>query len=167
MTWQNASSNIGALSTKIIKQASERSLKVATAESCTGGMVGAALTDIAGSSAVFDRGFLTYSNEAKMEMLGVSAASLDRFGAVSEAVAKEMAFGALARANVDIAVAITGIAGPGGGSADKPVGTVWFAVVEHGIVPEAERVLFDDKGRAYIREQATLKALTMIADRLS
>jgi nicotinamide-nucleotide amidase len=103
-------------------------LKLATAESCTGGMIAAAITDIAGSSAVFDRGFVTYSNEAKIEMLGVDAELFVRFGAVSEQVATAMAKGALSRSNADIAIAITGVAGPSGGSVEKPVGLVQFAL---------------------------------------
>ena len=100
---------------------------LATAESCTGGGVAQAVTDIAGSSAWFDRGFVTYSNAAKVEMLGVDEATLSRHGAVSEAVVREMVRGALLHSDAQVALAITGIAGPGGGSPDKPVGTVWFA----------------------------------------
>ena len=100
---------------------------LATAESCTGGMVAAACTDLAGSSAWFERGFVTYSNAAKSDLLGVDAALIARHGAVSEEVARAMAEGALARAPVQVAVAITGVAGPAGGTAQKPVGTVWFA----------------------------------------
>ncbi|MEO4040594.1 CinA family protein [Hoeflea sp. CAU 1731] len=103
-------------------------LLVATAESCTGGMIAAAITDIPGSSAVFDRGFVTYSNQAKKDMLGVSEATLDRFGAVSRQTAEEMALGAVSRSRADFAVSVTGIAGPGGGSAEKPVGLVHMAV---------------------------------------
>ncbi|QBQ56121.1 nicotinamide-nucleotide amidase [Nitrosococcus wardiae] len=104
-----------------------RGLKVVTAESCTGGWVAKAITDIAGSSAWFERGFVTYSNEAKQEMLEVSAETLVHFGAVSEATVKEMARGALAHSRAEISIAVSGVAGPGGGSPDKPVGTVWFA----------------------------------------
>ena len=99
---------------------------MATAESCTGGMIAAACTDLAGSSAWFERGFVTYSNEAKTELLGVSAALITEHGAVSEPVARAMAEGALRHARAHIAVAVTGVAGPGGGSTDKPVGSVWF-----------------------------------------
>jgi nicotinamide-nucleotide amidase len=104
-----------------------KKLMVATAESCTGGLVAGALTDIAGSSAVVDRGFVTYTNEAKQRMLGVAAATLQQHGAVSRETAEAMARGALGHANADIVVSITGIAGPGGGSAEKPVGLVHFA----------------------------------------
>jgi nicotinamide-nucleotide amidase len=103
-------------------------LKLSTAESCTGGMVAAALTDIAGSSRVFDRGFVTYSNQAKIEMLGVPAALIEKFGAVSEQVVLAMAKGVIDHSSADVAVAITGIAGPSGGGIDKPVGLVHFAV---------------------------------------
>ena len=109
-----------------------RGLKIATAESCTGGLVAAALTDIAGSSDVVDRGFVTYSNEAKQAMLGVPAATLKRHGAVSAETAAAMAAGALKNSQADLAVAITGIAGPGGGSKEKPVGLVYFAAASRG-----------------------------------
>lgn len=106
----------------------QRGETIATAESCTGGMIAAALTDIAGSSAWFGYGMVSYSNQAKQDLLGVNAATLEAHGAVSEAVVREMAAGARARAAADWAVAVSGIAGPGGGSADKPVGTVWLAI---------------------------------------
>lgn len=131
---------------------------VACAESCTGGLVAAALTEVAGSSAWFDRGFVTYSNAAKREQLGVSAQSLERFGAVSEAVAREMAEGALNRSASALALAITGIAGPGGGSPDKPVGTVCFAwaVQGKGVWVHTLKLPGD---RAAVRQQAALHAL--------
>ena len=154
------------LAADVIAAAKAAGMRLTTAESCTGGMVSGALTDIAGSSAVFDRGFITYSNAAKMEMLDVTAASLDRFGAVSESVAKEMAFGALARSMADMAVSITGIAGPGGGIADKPVGLVWFARAEQGQAPEAFKMIFDDKGRGHIRAAARDYALRLFLDGL-
>lgn len=139
---------------------------VAVAESCTGGLVGSALTEIAGSSKVFDRGFITYSNEAKQEMLGVAPDIIDTFGAVSVAVAWAMADGALKRSHADVAVAITGIAGPEGGSPNKPVGTVVFAVARRGEPSEdcnAEMQHFAaDKGRAGIRHQAALVALELL-----
>ncbi|RUY69046.1 CinA family protein, partial [Mesorhizobium sp. M7A.F.Ca.CA.001.13.1.1] len=116
------------LANALLQACQKRGIMLATAESCTGGMIIAALTDIAGSSAVVDRGFITYSNEAKMDMLGVSAATLDAHGAVSRETAIEMATGALTRSRAGLTLAVTGIAGPGGGSAEKPVGLVWFGV---------------------------------------
>jgi nicotinamide-nucleotide amidase len=136
---------------------------VAMAESCTGGLVVAALTEIDGSSAVLDRGFVTYSNEAKMQMLGVSADIIDTFGAVSIATAWAMAQGALLRSNADVAVAITGIAGPGGGSPGKPVGTVVFARALRGSDEIlTDQVVFEDNGRAGVRLQAALTALELL-----
>ena len=115
---------------------------LATAESCTGGLIAGTLTEIAGSSAVVDRGFVTYSNEAKAEMLGVDPALIAQQGAVSEAVARAMAEGALARSRADIAVAVTGVAGPGGGTATKPVGLVHFAVARTGAETAAHHEVF-------------------------
>jgi nicotinamide-nucleotide amidase len=115
------------LTRKLAKTLTEHNLSIVTAESCTGGWLAKCFTDLAGSSAWFDRGFVTYSNASKQDMLGVSKASLEKYGAVSEQVAKEMAQGALKNSQADIAVAITGIAGPDGGTNDKPVGTVWIA----------------------------------------
>ncbi|SEK38491.1 nicotinamide-nucleotide amidase [Sphingomonas palmae] len=138
---------------------------VAVAESCTGGLVSAALTEIAGSSAVFESGFVTYSNEAKIAMLGVSRDVLDTFGAVSIATAWSMAQGALAKSGADVAVAITGVAGPGGGSEKKPVGTVVFARAERGGDPAdviADRKFFGDIGRGGVRLQAALCALELL-----
>jgi nicotinamide-nucleotide amidase len=138
---------------------------VAVAESCTGGLVAAALTEIAGSSDVFERGFVTYSNEAKMEAIGVNQDILVTFGAVSVAVAWAMAQGALQHSHADIAVAITGIAGPGGGSDKKPVGTVVFARAVKGGDPDtvvADVRHFGDLGRSEIRRQAALVALELL-----
>jgi nicotinamide-nucleotide amidase len=112
----------------VIKRAAEAGMMVATAESCTGGLIAGALTDVAGSSAVFDCGFVTYSNEAKVDMLGVPMALIDEHGAVSAEVAEAMAAGALANSRAEAAVSVTGIAGPGGGSAEKPVGLVFMGV---------------------------------------
>ncbi|MGE5545359.1 MAG: CinA family protein [Solirubrobacterales bacterium] len=137
-----------------------RRLTIATAESCTGGMVAAALTAIAGSSAVVERGFVTYSNAAKTEMLGVPAALIERHGAVSEEVARAMAAGALAHSRADVAVAITGIAGPGGGSEGKPVGLVHFAAAARtGAVLHRRMVFAGD--REAVRRQAALTALAL------
>jgi nicotinamide-nucleotide amidase len=140
-------------------------LKVSVAESCTGGLVAAALTEIPGSSEVFEAGFVTYSNEAKVDMLGVSQDVLETFGAVSVAVAWSMAQAALKRSNADVAVALTGIAGPGGGTDKKPVGTVVFARARRGGDPEeivADRREFGDLGRGGVRLQAALCALELL-----
>ena len=139
---------------------------VAVAESCTGGLVAAALTEVAGSSAVLDRGFVTYSNEAKQELLGVAGDIIDAFGAVSVAVAWAMAQGALRHSGADVAVAVTGVAGPGGGSAAKPVGTVVFAFARRGDSPDAAHAelkhLSTEGGRAGVRRQAALVALELL-----
>ena len=135
-----------------------RGWRLATAESCTGGLIAAACTELAGSSVWFDRGFVTYSNEAKTELLGVDAVLIAAHGAVSEQVARAMAEGALTRAGVDVAVAVTGIAGPSGGSAAKPVGTVWLAWARRGQATQAECRLFDgDRGQ--VRSQTCVVAL--------
>ena len=139
---------------------------IALAESCTGGLVAAALTEISGSSAVLGSGYVTYSNEAKIRMLGVNEDIIDTFGAVSVAVAWAMAQGALKKSGADIAVAVSGVAGPGGGTEKKPVGTVVFAVAVKGRDPEdmiADRKDFgSDKSRAEIRTFATLHALELL-----
>jgi nicotinamide-nucleotide amidase len=135
---------------------------VATAESCTGGMIAAALTDIAGSSAVVDRGFVTYSNEAKTEMLGVRQETLRAHGAVSGETACEMAAGALRHSRAGIAVSVTGIAGPDGASPEKPVGLVWFGLARTGQEAVAEKRLFDNRGRAFVRSESVKTALGMI-----
>lgn len=139
---------------------------IATAESCTGGMVSAAITDVAGSSAVFDRGFVTYTNDAKIELLGVNAETLARVGAVSEEVAREMADGALRNSNATLAVSITGIAGPGG-SAQKPEGRVCFGVAQQGRATISETVEFTALGRATVRQAARDHALTLLLDSIS
>lgn len=155
-----------ALAARVIAENKAAGRMVAVAESCTGGLVAAALTEIAGSSAVVDRGFVTYSNEAKNEMLGVSTDLIDTFGAVSVAVAWSMAQGALKHSRAQVAVAITGIAGPDGGSEQKPVGTVVFAKAERGEDPEAvdaELKVFETaKTRAEVRLQAALVALELL-----
>ena len=139
---------------------------VVVAESCTGGLVSAALTEIAGSSRVFERGFVTYSNEAKQELLGVPGDIVDAFGAVSVAVAWAMAQGALKRSGADVAVAVTGVAGPDGGSDGKPVGTVVFARAVRGDDPEAAHAEMKhfpaEGGRAGVRRQAALVALELL-----
>ena len=149
-----------ALARSLLSAARARKVMLATAESCTGGMVAAAITDIAGSSAVFERGFVTYSNEAKQEMLGVDPALIEAHGAVSEAVAEAMARGALAHSRARIAVSITGIAGPGG-SEFKPEGRVCFAIAgDNGVSTTTHD--FGALGRGGVREAATLHALTML-----
>ena len=137
-----------------------------TAESCTGGLVAKSVTDVAGSSGWFDRAFVTYTNAAKNEMLGVSMAMIDKHGAVSEPVVRQMVSGALSASRAQIAVAISGVAGPGGGSEDKPVGTVWFAWAYGARDYEAERMLFDGD-REQVREQAAAHAIRRIINRLS
>ena len=155
---------IEALSRQVVDLYAERGIVAATAESCTGGMIAAAITDIAGSSAIFDRGFVTYSNGAKMAMLGVGGAMLDAVGAVSAEVAGAMAEGALARSDADVAVSVTGIAGPGGGSDAKPVGTVWFgAASSHGATLVLKR-RFGDEGRALIRQMSVITALELLLE---
>jgi nicotinamide-nucleotide amidase len=142
-----------------------RGAMIATAESCTGGLVAGAITAIAGSSAWFDRGFVTYTNLAKEQQLGVPRATIDRFGAVSEETAVAMAEGAIRAASVEWAVAVTGIAGPDGGTADKPVGTVWFAWAGPGH-SQAVRRQFDGDRRA-VREASVRVALQGLVDRLA
>lgn len=141
-----------------------KGLMVATAKSCTGGLVAGALTDIAGSSAVVERGFVTYTNEAKQEMLGVPAETLRQFGAVSRPTAEAMSRGALERSRADLAVSVTGIAGPGGGSADKPVGLVHFAAAARGGALIHREQRFGDLGRAEVRRRSVLEALAMLSE---
>jgi nicotinamide-nucleotide amidase len=136
----------------------ERGLLLVTAESCTGGGVGAAVTDIAGSSEWYERGFICYSNAAKQEMLGVQAATLERDGAVSEATVREMAAGALAASRAQVAVAVSGIAGPAGGTPEKPVGTVCLAWGRHGEPPRSETRRYHGD-RDAVRKQAVARAL--------
>jgi nicotinamide-nucleotide amidase len=145
----------------ILNAAKARGILIATAESCTGGMVAAALTDVAGSSAVFERGFVTYTNQAKQDMLGVPAQALEDFGAVSEQVARAMADGALNNAPVHLSVAITGIAGPGG-SEFKPEGRVCFALAMVGRETVSETIEFGALGRDQVRAAARDHALQML-----
>ncbi|MGL4321484.1 MAG: CinA family protein [Paracoccaceae bacterium] len=149
----------------LLAAARAKGLRIATAESCTGGMVSAALTDIAGSSDVFDRGFVTYSNAAKIAMLGVSAQTLASDGAVSEAVAREMAEGALRHSDAQLVVSITGIAGPGG-SAFKPEGRVCFALAIIGQPTRAETMEFGALGRPNVRNAACAHALMLLLQAL-
>lgn len=156
--------DIDELAKRVVEENARLGRKVATAESCTGGLVAAALTEVPGSSAVLDRGFVTYSNESKMEALGVSSEIIETFGAVSIACVWAMAQGALARSNADVAVAISGVAGPDGGTDLKPVGTVVFARVTRNASgePEGELKHFGEKSRAEVRRQATLCALELL-----
>ncbi|MFN3642174.1 MAG: CinA family protein [Gemmobacter sp.] len=153
------------LAAAILERARAAGATIATAESCTGGLVAAALTDIAGSSAAFDRGFVTYSNAAKVAMLGVAPATLAAHGAVSERVAAEMAAGARAAAGATVAVAVTGIAGPGG-SAFKPEGRVCYALAMAGRATWSETVDHGALGRAQVRAAATRHALMLLRDAL-
>jgi nicotinamide-nucleotide amidase len=146
---------------RFLKACSARGIVVVTAESCTGGMIAAALTDIPGSSAVVDRGFVTYSNQAKVEMLDVSEDTLSTYGAVSKEAALEMAAGALKHSRANIALSVTGIAGPDGGSPEKPVGLVWFGVAVKGHQPVAEARLFGSIGRAQVRQDSVRTALEL------
>lgn len=150
----------------VIAEATADGVMIATAESCTGGLVAGLLTEVPGSSSVVDRGFVTYSNEAKAEMIGVSPVTIESHGAVSAETAAEMARGALQHSRADIAVAITGIAGPGGGSATKPVGLVHFALARRpsGVVTIERR--FGDIGRDRVRHAAVETALRLIEEAL-
>ena len=146
---------------RLLTLARAAGVRIATAESCTGGMIGAALTDLPGSSDVFDRGFVTYSIAAKIEMLGVRAATLDAWGAVSEEVAAEMAEGALRASGAGIAIAVTGIAGPGG-SEFKLEGRVCFSVAQKGQQTVTETVEFGPLGRTAVRAASVTKALALL-----
>jgi nicotinamide-nucleotide amidase len=143
-----------------------RGVLIATAESCTGGLVAATLTAVPGSSDVVERGFVTYSNAAKSEMLSVPVWLIERHGAVSEDVARAMVGGALTHSRATIAIAVTGIAGPGGGTADKPVGLVHFAAARRDDAVRHERVLFGDLGRGEIRRESVQRALSLLASLL-
>ena len=145
----------------LLALARSKGAKIATAESCTGGLIAGAITDVAGSSDIFDRGFVTYSNAAKTDMLGVRAATLEQFGAVSEEVAREMADGALARSAADLAVSVTGIAGPGG-SGYKPEGRVCFGLAEKGRATLTETMEFGPLGRAEVRRATVVHALALL-----
>jgi len=154
------------IAAEILDLARDKGIRIATAESCTGGMVAVALTEVPGSSAVVERGFVTYSNAAKVEMLGVREATLAAHGAVSEAVAREMAEGALAHSHADLAVSITGIAGPGG-SEFKPEGRVCFGLARKGAPTLVETREFGAPGRAQVREKSRDHALDLLAKALS
>jgi nicotinamide-nucleotide amidase len=150
--------------TALLDLCRRKELRIATAESCTGGLVAATLTEIPGSSDVVERGFVTYSNEAKEEMLGVPVATLEQFGAVSRETAEAMATGALKNSPAELAVSVTGIAGPGGGSPDKPVGLVHFAAASKrgGLIHREKR--FGDIGRSQVRHASVVEALAMLRE---
>lgn len=158
------SPDIEDLAGAVLAAARASGLKVATAESCTGGLVAAALTEIAGSSDVFDRGFVTYSNAAKAVALGVPKALIDEHGAVSGPVARAMAEGALQASLAQASVAITGIAGPGGGSIEKPVGLVHFAAARNGRATVHREMQFGDIGRSAVRAESLKTALWMLME---
>lgn len=150
----------------LIRQLKKKSLKIATAESCTAGMLAAQLTEFSGSSSWFDRGFVTYSNQAKQDMLGVLSTTLQKFGAVSEQVALEMATGALMRSEADVTVAITGIAGPTGGSLEKPVGMVCFALASKDLPCTLFTKYFSIHNRERIRSSACRFAVKKLLERI-
>lgn len=161
------SETVLALAKAVLTKAGDAGVMVTTAESCTGGLVAAALTEVAGSSSVVDRGFVTYSNRAKIQMLGVPEQTLADHGAVSEETARAMASGAVEHSSASVSVAVTGIAGPGGGSAEKPVGLVHFAAASAD-----DRVLhverrFGDLGRDKVREAALIQALELLSEALN
>ena len=151
------------LAERVGRALAERGLMLATAESCTGGWVAKVMTDVAGSSGWFERGFVTYSNQAKQDLLGVRASTLQAHGAVSEQAVREMAEGALARSRAQVALAVSGIAGPQGGSPGKPVGTVWLAWARAGVAPRARLAQFPGD-RAAVRRQSVLAALQGVLD---
>lgn len=154
-----------ALATSLLAAAKAKGVMVATAESCTGGLISGAITDIAGSSAIFDRGFVTYTNAAKQAMLGVRPETLEAVGAVSEDVAREMAEGALMRSEAGLAVSVTGIAGPGG-SDFKPEGRVCFGLAQTGKATVTETVEFGPLGRDKVRQATVEHALTLLLSAL-
>ncbi|MBE3638468.1 CinA family protein [Mangrovicoccus algicola] len=151
---------------RLLELARARGVMIATAESCTAGLIAGAITEVAGSSAIFDRGFVTYTNAAKAEMLAVHPRTIQAVGAVSEAVAREMAEGALNRSAADLAVAVTGIAGPGG-SEHKPEGRVCFGLAQTGRPTHAETMEFGAIGRAAVRAATVAHALDLLIARLS
>ncbi len=158
---EDVSNDWGGLADSFLKACARHKILAATAESCTGGMIISLLTDIPGSSSMVDRGFVTYSNDAKREMLGVSAGTLERHGAVSSQTAHEMAAGALKNSSAGIALAVTGIAGPDGGSVEKPVGLVWFGMAIKGKPTITEKMIFENRGRDFVRRETVRHALRM------
>ena len=152
---------------RLLQKCRSLGVRLATAESCTGGLIAAILTDIPGSSDVFDRGFVTYSNQAKTDMLGLEPDLIEQQGAVSELVARHMALGAVKHSTAHIAVAVTGIAGPGGGSADKPVGTVHIALADSTGNTRHEKCFFANASRTQVRQRTVLRAFELIDDMIS
>ena len=159
--------DIDQLARRVLELARAGGLSLATVESCTGGLVAGALTAVPGSSDVVDRGFVTYSNAAKTALVGVPAALIEAHGAVSEPVARAMAEGGVRLGGVDVAVAITGVAGPGGGTADKPVGLVHFAVARRGAATFHREMRFGDIGREPVRLESVRTALAMLVGELA
>lgn len=159
--WEKRSER-DALAREVLARNRARGWRIATAESCTGGLVAAALTEIAGSSDVFDRGFVTYSNASKIRQLGVDPQLISQHGAVSEPVAMAMAAGALENSDADLAVSITGVAGPGGGTPDKPVGLVCFGVAIRGAPAVAGTQRFGQRSRRHVRAKAMMHALRLL-----
>ena len=149
---------------RLLEICKKKKLTLATAESCTGGLVAGAISEISGSSAVLDRGFITYSNEAKQQMLGVTPATIDVYGAVSKECAEEMAKGALAHARVDLAVSITGIAGPTGATHGKPIGLVYFCAASRSGRTITHDRKYGDIGRSQVRRASVLQALAMLQE---
>ena len=156
--------DITSMAEDIIRDFTAAGLMISTAESCTGGLIAGALTEISGSSAIVDRGFVTYTNTAKMQMLGVQEETLIRFGAVSEETARQMVHGALFRSRADLAVAVTGIAGPGGGSPEKPVGLVHLAAKSRSGKLVHRKMLYGDIGRTDVRLATIRTALQMLIE---
>lgn len=150
------------LTQSVLNVCRENRLKIATAESCTGGLLAAVLTEFPGSSHVFERGFITYSNEAKFELLDVSAALLAKHGAVSEEVARAMAVGCLEKSNAELSASITGVAGPGGGTPEKPVGLVYIACLSRGKDPDTSKLMLGARSRREIRLAAISEALRLL-----
>lgn len=150
-------------SERLISEAKKLNIIISTAESCTGGMLASFLTSIPGSSAVFDRGFITYSNSSKIDLLNVNPNTIDSFGAVSDKTAREMALGAVKNSKANLAASITGIAGPEGGTKVNPVGTVHIATSNSNNIINSRKFIIKDKGRDYIRKMASLEAINMLS----
>ena len=150
-------------SERLISEAKKLNIIISTAESCTGGMLASFLTSIPGSSAVFDRGFITYSNSSKIDLLNVNPNTIDNFGAVSDKTAREMALGAVKNSKANLAVSITGVAGPDGGSEANPVGTVYIVTSNGNNIINSRKFIIKDKGRDYIRKMASLEAINMLS----